>query len=69
MREIVADSEEKLQGLLNGMKEVSERKDFEINKSKPQVMIISRTVINPRVNIRIEANLVKQVGRINYWEA
>ena len=29
-------------------------------------MIISRAYGNPRVNIRIENNLVKQVGRFNY---
>src|SRR5215469_9360181 len=29
-------------------------------------MVISRAVRNPRVNIRIEDNLVKQVGRFNY---
>src|SRR5215469_5929784 len=29
-------------------------------------MVISRAVINPRVNIRIEDNLVKQVCRFNY---
>src|SRR5215469_2931664 len=29
-------------------------------------MVISREVLNPRVNIRIEDNLVKQVGRFNY---
>src|SRR5215469_5114643 len=63
---LVADSEGKLQGLLNVLNEVSERKRLKINKSKTEVMVISRAVINPRVNIRIEDNLVKQVGRFNY---
>src|SRR5215469_13567097 len=63
---LVADSEGKLQGLLNVLNEVSERKGLKINRSKTEVMLISRAVINPRVNIRIENNLVKQVGRYNY---
>src|SRR5215469_17214542 len=52
----VADSEEKLQGLLNMLNEVSERKGLKINKSKTEVMLILTAVINPRVNIRIEDN-------------
>src|SRR5215469_10080546 len=63
---LVADSEEKLQGLLNVVYEVSERKGLKINKSKKEVMVISRAVRNPRINIRMEDNLVKQVGRFNY---
>src|SRR5215469_16889474 len=34
---LVADSEEKLQGLLNVLNEVSERKGLKINKSKTEV--------------------------------
>src|SRR5215469_11982612 len=63
---LVADSEGRLQCLLNVLNEVSERKGLKINKSKTEVMVISRAVINPRVNIRIKDNLVKQVGRFNY---
>src|SRR5215469_18830018 len=63
---LVADSEEKLQGLLNVLNEVSERKGLKINKSKTEVMVISTAIRNPRVNIRIEDNLVKQVGMFNY---
>src|SRR5215469_15418104 len=66
---LVADSEEKLQGLLNVLNDVSERKGLKINKSKTEVMVISRAVRNPTVNIRMEDNLVKQVGRFNYLEA
>src|SRR5215469_5611230 len=60
---LVADSEGKLQGLLNVLNEVSERKGLKINKSKIEVMVISRAVRNPRLNIKIEDNFVKQVGR------
>src|SRR5215469_5436117 len=35
---LVADSEKKLQGLLNVLNEVSERKGLKINKSKTEVM-------------------------------
>src|SRR5215469_16178869 len=63
---LVADSEEKLQGLLNVLNEVSERKGLKINKSKTEVMVISRDNRNPRVNIRIEDNLVKQEEKFNY---
>ena len=66
IRYSVANSEEKLQGLLNMLNEVSERKFLEINKSKTEVMLISWAVRNPRVNIRIENNLVKQVLGFNY---
>ena len=48
------------------LNKVSERKGLKINKSQTEVMVISRTVRNPRINIRIEDNLVKQVGRFNY---
>src|SRR5215469_7435470 len=54
---LVGDSEEKLQGLLNVLNEVSERKGLEINKSKTEIMVISRAVRNPRVC---------HVGRFNY---
>src|SRR5215469_12443980 len=63
---IVADSEEKLYGLLNVLNEMSERKGLKINKSKTEVMVISRAVRNPRVYFRIKDNLVKQVDRFNY---
>src|SRR5215469_14879882 len=56
----------KFQGLLNVLHEVSEREGFKINKSKAEDMVIFRAVRNPGVNIRIEDNLVKQVGRFNY---
>ena len=39
---LVADSEEKLQNLLNVLKDVSERKCLKINKSKTEVIVISR---------------------------
>ena len=49
---------------MNVLNEVNVRKGLKINKSKKEVMvIISRSFRNPRVNIRIENNLVKQVGR------
>src|SRR5215469_14161572 len=63
---LVADSEENLQGLLNVLNEVSERKYLKINKLKTEVMVIPRADRIPRVNIRIEDNLVKQVGRFIY---
>src|SRR5215469_1555655 len=63
---LVDDSEGKLQGLLKVLNEVSERKGLKINISKTEVMVISRAVRNPKVNIRIEDNLVKQVSRFNY---
>src|SRR5215469_11224399 len=63
---LVADSEGKLQGLLNVLNVVSDRKSLKINKSTTEVMVISRTIINPRVNIRIDDYLVKQVSRFNY---
>src|SRR5215469_6138849 len=63
---LVADSEEKLQSLLDVLNEVRERKGLKINKSKTEVMVISRTDRNSRANIRIEDNLIKQVGRFNY---
>src|SRR5215469_8256654 len=63
---LVADSEKELQGLLNVLNEGSERIGLKINKSKTEVIVISREVRNPRVNIIIENNLVKQVFRFNY---
>ena len=56
---LVAYSDKKLQGLLNVLIEMSERKGLKINKSKTEVMVISRAVRNPRAYIRIEDNLVK----------
>ena len=49
-----------LLNVLNG------RKGLKINKSKTEVMVISRADRNPRVIIRIEDNLDKQRGRFNY---
>ena len=51
--DIQAVSEEKLQGLLNVLNEMSERKGLKINKPKPEFMVILRVVRNPRINIRI----------------
>ena len=50
---------------MNLPNEVNERKGLKISKSKSEVIVISRAVRNPRVNIRIEDNLVKQV----VWKA
>ena len=41
-------------------------KSLKINKSKTEVMALSRTDRNHRVNIRIEENVVKQIGRFDY---
>ena len=64
---LVADSEEKLKSLLIVLNEVSDRKGLKINKSKTEVMVVSSADTNPRVNIRIEDNLVKQVCRLYKW--
>ena len=60
---LVADSEEKIHGLLNVLNEVIERRGLKIKKIKNRV--ISRAGGNLRVNIRIEDNLVKQVDRFS----
>src|SRR5215469_5501990 len=54
---------------LNVLNEVSERKGLKINKSKTEAMVISKADGNLGVNIRIDDNLVKQVGRFNYLES
>ena len=45
----VADSEEKLQCLLNVLNEVSEKKGLKISKSKSDIMVISRADVNTRI--------------------
>ena len=66
---LVADSEEKLQSLLNALNEVSERKGLKLNKSKTEVMVISRADRNPSVNIKQRIIWLYKLAGLIIWES
>ena len=63
---LVADSNEKLQRLIEGLNVVSLEKGLKMNMRKTQTMVISRRGEVPRSNIRIDGSMVEQVDRFNY---
>ena len=63
---LVADSEEKLQVMLNEIKEESERRGLNINIRKTECMVISKSLPVPRINLRCGNQTVKQVDRFVY---
>ena len=63
---LVADSEEKLQVMLDEIREESERRGLNINVKKTESMVISKRSPVPRVNLRCGNQTVKQVDRFIY---
>ena len=63
---LTADSEEKLQELLNKVVEESENKGLELNSKKTQSMIITRKTSIPKCEIKIKENTIKQANSFKY---
>ncbi|KAK3750249.1 hypothetical protein RRG08_041278 [Elysia crispata] len=65
---LTADSEEKLQELLNKVVEESENKGLELNSKKTESMIITRKTSIPKCEIKIKENIIKQATHSNTLE-
>ena len=63
---LTADSEEKLQELLNKVVEESKNKGLELNSKKTESMIITRKTSIPKCEIKIEENTIKQANSFKY---
>ena len=63
---LTADSEEKLQELLNIVVEESENKELELNSKKTESMIITRKTSIPKYEITIKENTIKQANSFKY---
>ena len=63
---LVADSEEKLQVMLDRVKLESERKGLNINVKKTECMVISKKLPVQRMNLRCGNQMVKQVDSFKY---
>ena len=59
---LVADSEEKLQMMLDRIKKESERKGLNINVKKTECIVISKRLPVPSLNLRCGNQAVKQVA-------
>ena len=63
---LVADSEEKLQVMLDRVKLESERKGLNINVKKTECMVILKKLPVQRMNLRCGNQMVKQVDSFKY---
>ncbi|GFR70818.1 RNA-directed DNA polymerase from mobile element jockey [Elysia marginata] len=63
---LTADSEEKLQELLNKVVEENKNKGLELNSKKTESMIITRKTSIPKCEIKIEENTIKQAISFKY---
>ncbi len=62
---LLADSEEKLQTLLNKVVEESKKKGLSINCKKTECMVVSKT-ISPQCQLHIGETIIKKVKSFNY---
>ncbi|GFS23497.1 lactation elevated protein 1-like [Elysia marginata] len=63
---LTADSEEKLQELLNKVVEETKNKGLELNSKKTESMIITRKTSISKCEIKIEENTIKQANSFKY---
>jgi len=63
---LIAESEEKLQEILDKVVEASEKKGLTINCRKTECMVISKQKVAKQCKIRIGDILIKQVQKFNY---
>ncbi|XP_071510668.1 uncharacterized protein [Diadema antillarum] len=63
---ILADSAEKLQGLMDVVSRASEEKGLSINIAKSVTMVFSKTEQPPRCSTMINGQELKQVSSFNY---
>ena len=63
---MIADSEEKLQNLLQRVNEESELKGIKINIKKTKVMVVSKRDHNQRMDIELSNKDIEQVKDFTY---
>ncbi|XP_064099372.1 uncharacterized protein LOC135210398 [Macrobrachium nipponense] len=63
---LVADSHDKLQALISTLHQSSRERALSINIKKTEVMIINMDEIPPRIDIKIDAETLKQIHIYNY---
>ena len=64
---LIADSEEKLQRLVDTVNNASNRKGLQLNISNTKTMVISKSTDIPICNITIQNQVLKQVHSFVYW--
>ena len=60
---LIADSQEKLQGIVTTVREAREEKGLTVNVDKTEVMVISYKTQVPRCSVRVNDKIIKQVRR------
>ena len=63
---LIAESEEKLQDLLEKVRTESERKGLSINVKKTECMVISKEKVPPKCVVKVDEEVIKQVDKFNY---
>ena len=63
---IIADSEQKLQSLMDVVVDESGNRGLDINKEKSYVMVFSKKVENPNCSIRVKGDVLKQNQEFQY---
>ena len=64
--DIIADSEQKLQNLMDVIVDESGNKGLDINKEKSYVMVFSKKAENPNCSIRVKGDVLKQNQEFQY---
>ena len=63
---LIADSEDKLQRLVQGLMQASGEHGLKLNTSKTKVMVISKGDEDVRTHINVNGEELEQVSRYNY---
>ena len=63
---LIAESQEKLQEMLNVIVERSAERGLSVNLKKTECMVVSKKINNPACNITIGNQIIKQVNRFEY---
>ena len=63
---LLADSEEKMQNMMNMVNEVGKLYNMKMNVKKTKAIVISRNENQPKVNIKVDGTAVEQVEIFNY---
>ena len=63
---LVAESEEKLQAIVNIVKEESLKKGLKMNVKKTQTMVVTRKENHPVIQIKVNGEVLKQVQNFKY---
>jgi len=63
---LIADSEAKLQNLLNVVVVESKQKGLSINRQKSMCVVISKSSVTPSCNITVNVDKLKQVDQFIY---